>query len=65
MDSQKIDALIVKLAPARVDQLIASSESNDFNFTRKKFKEWVLTPCGREDTYEGLIRKTLESAKTK
>ena len=63
MDSEKMDALIVKLAPERVDELIASGEGLEFNFTKKKFKEWVLIPHGREDTYEGFIREGLAYAK--
>lgn len=65
MDSERMDALIVKLAPARVDELIASGEGLEFNFTKKKFKEWVLIPRGREDTYEGFIREALEYSKSK
>ena len=55
MDSAKQDALIVKLPPPRVDELIASGEGLEFNFTKKKFKECVLIPHGREATYEGFI----------
>ena len=59
MDSVKMDALIVKLSSERVDALIANGEGLEFNFTKKKFKEWVLIPRGQEDTYEGYIREAL------
>lgn len=48
-----MDALNAKLAPACVDELIANGEGNKFNFTRKTFKEWVITPRGRGNDYEG------------
>ena len=65
MDSVKMDALIVKLSSERVDALIASGEGVEFNFTKKKFKEWVLIPRGREDAYEGYIREALAYSKSK
>lgn len=65
MDSEKMEALIVKLSPARVDELIASGDGLEFNFTKKKFKEWVLIPRGREDTYEGFVREALAYSKSK
>jgi len=54
-----MDALLVKLPPDRVDTLIASGEGLGFNFTKKKFREWVLIPRGHEDTDEGFIREAL------
>jgi|OM-RGC.v1.040124600 hypothetical protein len=33
MDFEKMDALIVKMVPSRVDELIASGEGLIFNFT--------------------------------
>ena len=33
MNSEKMDALIVKMVPARVDELIASGVGLEFNFT--------------------------------
>ncbi|MGB0629203.1 MAG: hypothetical protein ACPGRZ_00785 [Alphaproteobacteria bacterium] len=65
MDSEKMDALIVKLSPDRVDELIAGGEGLEFNFTKKKFREWVLIPRGREDTYEGFFREALAYSKSK
>lgn len=62
MDSAKMDALIVKLSPARVDALIASGEGREFNFTKKTFKEWVLIPREREGAYEIYIREALDYA---
>ena len=65
MNPVKIDTLIVKLSPERVDALIANGEGLEFNFTKKKFKEWVLIPRGREDAYEGYIREALAYSKPK
>jgi hypothetical protein len=65
MDSAKMDALIVKLPPDRVDTLIASGEELEFNFTKKKFREWVMIPRGREDAYEGFIREALAYSRSR
>jgi len=62
---EKKDALIVKLSPERVDELIASGEGLEFNFTKKKFKEWVLIPSRLEKQYEKYMREALEYAKIK
>ncbi|MBT3917485.1 MAG: hypothetical protein HOF23_14000, partial [Rhodospirillaceae bacterium] len=35
------DSLIIKVSPNRVDELIADGKGMEFNFTKKKFKEWV------------------------
>jgi hypothetical protein len=63
MDSEKMNALIVKLSPERVNALIAGGEGQEFNFTKKKFREWVLIPREREGAYEGYIREALEYAR--
>jgi predicted dehydrogenase len=62
---EKEDSLIVKVSPARVDALIESGDGREFNFTKKKFKEWVLIPREFEDKYEAYIREALDYAKTK
>jgi hypothetical protein len=62
---KKMDALIVKLPPDRVDTLIASGEELEFNFTKKKFREWVMIPRGREDAYEGFIREALAYSRSR
>lgn len=61
----KADALIIKVAPTRVDELIASGEGQEFNFTKKKFKEWVLIPSTLEKQYEKYMREALAYAKRK
>jgi hypothetical protein len=59
------DALIIKVAPARVDELIASGKGLEFNFTKKRFREWVLIPIEFEDCYEAYLREALAYAKSK
>ena len=62
---EKEDSLIVKVAPTRVDEIIAAGDGNEFNFTKKKFKEWVLIPSEFEDAYEGYIYEALAYAQGK
>ena len=59
----KMDALIIKVAPDRVNQLIADGTGLAFNFTKKQFKEWVLIPVEFEDEYETYIYEALNYAK--
>ena len=59
------NALIIKVSPERVDQLIAEGEGLPFNFTKKRFKEWVLIPTELEDQYETYIYEALDYAKRK
>jgi len=61
----KEDALIVKLSPERVDELIALGMGMEFNFTKKRFKEWVLIPLEFQDDYELYIYEALAYAKQK
>jgi len=61
----KEDALIIKVSAQRVDELIAEGKGLEFNFTKKKFKEWVLIPREFEDEYESLIYESLNYAKRK
>ncbi len=61
----KEDALIIKVAPERVNELIASGEGLEFNFTKKRFKEWVLIPLEFQDDYMGYINEALVYAKDK
>lgn len=61
----KKDALIIKVSPDRVGQLIAEGKGLEFNFTKKQFKEWVLIPAELEDEYESYIYEALEYAKGK
>ena len=57
------DALIVKVSPQRVDEIIATGEGLAFNLTGKKFKEWVLIPSKFEKNYEGYMKEALTYAK--
>ncbi len=61
----KEDALIIKVSAERVDELIAEGVGREFNFTKKKFKEWVLIPLEYEDEYEQFIYESLAHAKQK
>ena len=62
---EKEDSLIIKVAPDCVDELIANGMGMEFNFTKKKFKEWVLIPLEFEDEYESYINEALEFVKSK
>ena len=62
---EKTDALIIKVSPERVNELIDEGIGMEFNFTKKRFKEWVLIPLDYEDQYEAYIREALAYAKLK
>ncbi|TQV88458.1 hypothetical protein [Aliikangiella coralliicola] len=59
------NALIIKVSADRVNELIAQGRGLEFNFTKKRFKEWVLIPLDYEADYESYIYEALEYAKTK
>ncbi len=61
----KEDALIIKVSPDRVNELISMGTGLEFNFTKKRFKEWVLIPLEFQDEYEGFINEALTYAKDK
>ena len=61
----KEDALIVKLPAERVNELIASGEGREFNFTKKRFKEWVLIDRENEGKFERYMREALGFAQAK
>jgi len=61
----KADALIIKVSPDRVNELIEDGTGLEFNYTKKRFKEWVLIPLEYEDEYERYIREALEYARKK
>lgn len=61
----KEKSLIIKVSPDRVDELIAEGIGKEFNFTKKRFKEWVLIPLRYQDDYESLIYESLAYAKQK
>ncbi len=59
----KQDALIIKVSPERVGELIASGKGMEFNFTKKRFREWVLIPLEFQDEYEKYLNEALTYAK--
>lgn len=61
----KEDSLIIKVSPERVNEIIANGEGNEFNFTKKRFKEWALIPTEFEERFESYINEALAYAKTK
>ncbi len=62
---EREDALIVKVPESRVLELIQEGIGREFNFTKKKFKEWAVIPKGYEDQYENLMLEALHYAKSK
>jgi len=61
----KADALIIKVSHERVNALIDEGVGLEFNFNKKRFKEWVLIPLDYEDEYVSYIEEALEYAKAK
>ena len=61
----KADALIIKVSPERVDELIESGTGREFNYTKKNFKEWVMIPIEYEADYEAYLSEALDFAKVK
>lgn len=59
----KENSLIVKLPEDRVQELIKQGIGNEFNFTKKKFKEWVLIPLNHQSKYQKLIAEAISFAK--
>ena len=59
------ESLIIKVSAQRVDDLIARGQGNEFNFTKKRFKEWVLIPLEFEPLFEAYIEEAIEYAKIK
>ena len=59
----KADALIVKVSPQRVQELIDSGVGQAFNYTGKPFKEWVLIPTAFESDFESYLLEALDYAK--
>lgn len=60
---EKEDAMIIKVAPERVNELIASGHGMEFNFTKKRFKEWVMIPLEFQGDYPDYIKEALAYAK--
>ncbi len=61
----KENALIVKLAPERVNELIEQGIGREFKFTKKRFKEWVLIGVDQEERYQSSLYEALEYVKIK
>lgn len=58
----KEDALIIEVSPERVNELGYQGVGAEFNFTKKRFKEWVLIPLKFQDDYEAYISEALTDA---
>lgn len=61
----KEEALIIKVSPDRVEELISEGKGLEFNYTKKKFKEWVIIPLEYEEGYESLLYESLTYLKKK
>ncbi|TRY31044.1 hypothetical protein [Aliiglaciecola sp. M165] len=61
----KEESLIVKLSPNRVNELIENGEGYEFNYTKKRFKEWVLIPLDFEESFGGYVDEAIDYAKLK
>lgn len=59
------ESLIVKLPAKRVDEIIENEDGNPFNYTGKKFKEWVLIPLDFEDRYSDYLKEAFAFAAAK
>jgi hypothetical protein len=57
------DALIIKVSPQRVDELIAEGKGLPFDFTGKRFKQWVLIPADYEAEYDAYLAEALAHAR--
>jgi len=62
---EDMDALTIKISPERVNELVTEGTGKEFNFTGKRFNEWVLIPLEFEEEYERFIREALAYAKSK
>jgi len=61
----KEEALIIKVLPGRVNELINEGTGKEFNLSKKRFKESVLIPKQYEHEYESYLFEALEYAKEK
>lgn len=55
----KEEALIIKVSPERVNDLIADGRGMEFNFTKNRFREWVLIPLEFQDEYTAFMNEAL------
>ena len=61
----KEDALIIKVSADRVNALVEGGQGMEFNYTGKRFKEWVMIPLEFQDDYTGYLAEALVYAKGK
>ena len=54
--------LLVKLAEARVDELVAAGRANSFAPAGRRFREWAAIPHDRSRTWKRLLDEALEFA---
>lgn len=59
----KEGALIIKVSEKSVNELIDMGVGQEFNFTKKRFKEWVLISMKFQNEYEDYILEALNYAK--
>lgn len=59
------NALIIKVSPERVNELIDEGKGMEFNFTGKRFKEWIMIPIDYQEEYESYLFEALDYAKKK
>jgi hypothetical protein len=57
------DALVIKVSPERVNELIADGKGKPFDFTGKRFKAWVLIPADYEAEYDACLAEALAYAR--
>ena len=62
---ERQDALIIKVSPEKVNQLIEDGKGVEFNYTGKRFKEWVMIPLEFQDDYSEFVQQALDYAITK
>src|SRR5262245_44293779 len=52
--------LLVKLAEARVDELVATGQAHTFAPAGRRFREWASVPADRSRTWERLLEEALD-----
>ncbi len=54
--------LLVKLAEARVDELVAAERAQPFAPAGRRFREWAAIPHDRARSWKGLLDEAFEFA---
>ena len=62
---EREDALIVKLPAERVLELVNTGQGNPFEFTGKRFREWLLVPREMSESYAPLLEEALAHARAR